>query len=293
MRKIGALEAGGTKMVMAVLNENGEVMDRTSIPTRTPEETMPEMIEYFRAHEVDSLGVACFGPIDLRKNSPTYGYILGTPKLAWRNYDILGTFERALHVPTAFDTDVNGSAIGESMWGSAKDVGSCVYITIGTGIGIGVIVDGRPIHGALHPEGGHIALKRAPGDDFAGICPAHGDCFEGLCGGPAIEAHYGKAAPELADRADVWELESYYIAQAITNYILVLSPEKIILGGGVMKTEGLLPLIREKVLKLLNDYLQIDGLKDIDNYIVAPGLGDDQGIMGCAAMILRQEKEAK
>jgi len=292
MRRIGALEAGGTKMVAAVVNENGEVMERESIPTRTPEETMPEILDWFREREVDSVGVACFGPVDLRENSPTYGYILETPKLSWRNYNILGALS-ALRVPLAFDTDVNGSALGEYTRGAARGTDSCIYITIGTGIGIGVIVGGEPLHGALHPEGGHILLRKVPGDDFPGICPSHGDCFEGLCSGPAIAARWGKPARELIDRPEVWELESSYIAQAIADYLLVLSPEKVILGGGVMKQEQLFPLIRKKVPELLNGYLQIPGLRDIENYIVAPELADDQGIMGCAAMILRREREAK
>jgi len=292
MRKIGALEAGGTKMVMAVLDESGKVLERTSIPTRTPEETMPEIIDWFREKEVDSVGVASFGPVDLRKDSPTYGHILETPKLPWRYFDIFGTLQRALQVPMALDTDVNASAIGEHTWGAAKDVSSCVYITVGTGIGTGIIIDGKPLHGALHSEGGHILLRKIPGDDFSGICPNHGDCFEGLCSGPALEARYGVPAYELVDRPEVWELESTYIAQAIADYLCVLAPEKIILGGGVMKQTQLFPMIRKKVTEILNHYLQLPGLRDIDHYIVAPELVDDQGIMGCAAMILRQEAEA-
>lgn len=289
MRKIGALEAGGTKMVLAVVNENGEILDRQSIPTLTPEETMPKITEYFKAHQVEAVGVACFGPVDVKKNSPTYGHILLTPKLAWRGYDIIGYMDKELHVPLYLDTDVNGSAIGESKWGAAKDVDSCVYITIGTGIGIGVIVDGKPLHGALHPEGGHILMRQKAGDTYKGKCPTHGTCFEGMAAGPALEEHWGKPARELADVEEVWETESYYIAQAIMTYILVLSPKKIILGGGVMKQTQLFPLIRKKVVEMLNGYISIPEIEDIDNYIVAPGLVDDQGILGCAAMALDGE----
>lgn len=289
MRKIGALEAGGTKMVLAVVNENGEILDRQSIPTLTPEETMPKITEYFKAHQVEAVGVACFGPVDVKKNSPTYGHILLTPKLAWRGYDIIGYMDKELHVPLYLDTDVNGSAIGESKWGAAKDVDSCVYITIGTGIGIGVIVDGKPLHGALHPEGGHILMRQKAGDTYKGKCPTHGTCFEGMAAGPALEEHWGKPARELADVDEVWETESYYIAQAIMTYILVLSPKKIILGGGVMKQTQLFPLIRKKVVEMLNGYISIPEIEDIDNYIVAPGLVDDQGILGCAAMVLDGE----
>ncbi len=290
MRRIGALEAGGTKMVLAVINENGEVLDRQSIPTLTPDVTMPLITDYFKNQQVEAVGVACFGPVDVKKDSPTYGHILMTPKLAWRGYDIIGYMENELHVPLYLDTDVNGSAIGESKWGAAKDVDSCVYITIGTGIGIGVIVDGKPLHGALHPEGGHILMRQKAGDTYKGKCPSHGTCFEGMAAGPALEEHWGKPARELAEMDEVWETESYYIAQAIMTYILVLSPKKIILGGGVMKQTQLFPLIRAKVKEMLNGYISIPEIDDIDNYIVAPGLIDDQGILGCAAMVLDGEK---
>ena len=288
MKIIGALEAGGTKMVMAILNESGEILDRKTIPTRTPEETMPEIGDYFAEKKAEALGVACFGPIDVHKNSPTYGHILETPKLAWRGCDILGYLRERLHVPMAFDTDVNGSALGEYRFGAARDVDSCVYITIGTGIGIGVIAEGRPVHGALHPEGGHIIMKRMAGDDFPGVCPSHGDCFEGMAAGPALEKRFGVPAYLLKDREDVWELESWYIAQAIVNYICILSPRRIILGGGVMKQEQLFPLIRKKVPEMINGYLDFPELHDMAHYIVAPGLGDDQALLGCLHMALQE-----
>lgn len=276
-------------MVLAVVNENGEILDRQSIPTETPDITMPKITAYFKEQQVDSVGVACFGPVDVKKNSPTYGHILVTPKLAWRGYDIIGYMDSELHVPLYLDTDVNGSAIGESKWGAARDVDSCVYVTIGTGIGIGVIIDGKPLHGALHPEGGHILMIPKEGDTYKGKCPTHGTCFEGMAAGPAIEERWGKPGRELAEMDEVWELESYYIAQALMSYILILSPKKIILGGGVMKQTQLFPLIRKKVVEMLNGYLNIPEIEDIDNYIVAPGLIDDQGILGCAAMVLDNE----
>ncbi len=282
--RIGALEAGGTKMVLAVGNEEGKIFDRRTIPTRTPEETMPEIIRYFQGQHIASLGVACFGPIDLNRKSETYGSILMTPKLAWRHYDILGTLGNALHVPMAFDTDVNGSAVGEHRFGAAKDVDSCVYITIGTGIGIGVIADGKPLHGALHPEGGHIMMGKKPGDDFKCICPNHDCCFEGMASGPAIEKRWGMKAYELSDRPEVWETESWYIAQAIVDYIMILSPQRIILGGGVMKQTQLFPMICAKVKEMIHGYLVMPELDDIEHYIVSPGCGDDQGILGCIAM---------
>lgn len=287
--RIGALEAGGTKMVVAIGNENGEIFERASIPTQTPETTMPQLIDYFKSREVDMLGIGCFGPIDLDRNSDTYGYITSTPKLAWKNYDIVGTFKEHLKVPVGFDTDVNASAIGEATWGITKELDTSLYITIGTGIGVGVIVNGKPLHGMLHPEAGHILLSKHAQDSFNGICPYHSNCFEGLASGPSIEARYGKKAIDLADNKMVWELESYYIAQAIANYILTLSPKRIVLGGGVMHQEQLLPLVKDKVNKIINGYVNTKELKDMDNYIVLPSLSDNQGILGCIKLALDEK----
>lgn len=286
--RIGALEAGGTKMVVAIGNEQGEILDRLSIPTQTPETTMPQLTEYFKDNSIDALGIGCFGPIDLNRESATYGYITSTPKLPWRNYNIVGTFSEALQVPIGFDTDVNASAIGEATWGSTKDVRNSIYITIGTGVGVGVIIDGKPHHGMLHPEAGHILLAKHPKDTFEGTCPYHENCMEGLAAGPAIEARYGKKAYELADQVEVWELEGYYIAQALVNYILTLSPQRIILGGGVMHQEQLMPIIHREVLQLLNGYIVTPQLQDIENYIVLPKLNDNQGIMGCIKLALNE-----
>ncbi|HEX3022816.1 MAG TPA: ROK family protein [Lachnospiraceae bacterium] len=287
--RIGALEAGGTKMVVAIGNENGEIFERASIPTQTPETTMPQLIDYFKSREVDMLGIGCFGPIDLDRNSDTYGYITSTPKLAWKNYDIVGVFKEHLKVPVGFDTDVNASAIGEATWGITKELDTSLYITIGTGIGVGVIVNGKPLHGMLHPEAGHILLSKHAQDSFNGICPYHSNCFEGLASGPSIEARYGKKAIDLADNKMVWELESYYIAQAIANYILTISPKRIVLGGGVMHQEQLLPLVRDKVNRIINGYVNTKELKDMDNYIVLPSLSDNQGILGCIKLALDEK----
>ena len=279
--RIGALEAGGTKMVVAIGNEKGEIFERVSIPTKTPEITMPELIYYFQNNKIDTLGIGCFGPIDLNKSSNTYGYITSTPKLAWRNYNIVGAFQKSLKVPVGFDTDVNASAIGEATWGSASDVSNSIYITIGTGVGVGVIIDGKPLHGMLHPEAGHILLARHPEDSFKGCCPYHDNCMEGLASGPAIEARYGKKAYELTDHQGVWEMEGFYIAQAVVNYILTLSTQRIILGGGVMHQEQLMPIIHREVIRLLNGYINTTELRNIEKYIVFPKLNDNQGIMGC------------
>lgn len=277
----GALEAGGTKMVLAIGNENGEILEQVSIPTETPDITIPKIIDYFKGKEIAALGIGSFGPIDLDKKSETYGYITSTPKLAWANYDLVGNIKKALSIPIGFDTDVNGSALGEATWGSTKGIDSSIYITIGTGIGVGVYQNGGLLHGMLHPEAGHVLLSKHAEDNFEGVCPYHPNCLEGLASGPSIEKRWGKKAIELKDETKVWELEAYYIAQALVGYILTLSPHRIVLGGGVMHQEQLFPLIRKKVVELLNGYVRTSQISDIDNYIVPAALNDNQGIMGC------------
>lgn len=283
---LGALEAGGTKMVCAIGDEKGTIINRISIPTETPEITMPKLLDYFRSYPVEAIGIGTFGPAELNTASPTYGYITTTPKLAWRNYDIRGTFAKELSVPVGFDTDVNAAALGEATFGCMKGIGTGIYITIGTGIGVGVLVNHTLLHGMLHPEGGHILLEKNPADSFSGCCPYHSNCFEGLAAGPAIEKRYGKKAFELKDVTKVWELEAEYIAKALVNYILILSPERIVLGGGVMHQEQLFSLIREKTLQLLNGYINTKEIADLEHYIVPPALQDNQGILGCLRLAL-------
>ena len=278
---IGGIEAGGTKMVCAVGDENGVVKDRVSFPTRQPKETFEDIIGYYKNWDIKALGIGCFGPLDLDKKSATYGYITKTPKAGWENCDIVGAFKEALDVPVGFDTDVNGAVLGEVTWGAAKGLDSAIYITIGTGVGVGVYVNGGLLHGLVHPEGGHILLIRHPKDTYEGKCPFHKNCVEGLAAGPSIEARWGKKAAELADRDEVWEMEAYYIAQAITDYILSYSPQKIILWGGVMHQEKLFGMVRKEVLNLLNGYVAHETITEhIDQYIVPPALGEDPGIMG-------------
>lgn len=278
---IGGIEAGGTKMVCAVGDENGKIKDRVSFPTRQPKETFDDIIGYFKKWDISALGVGCFGPLDLDKKSETYGYITKTPKAGWHYCDVVGTLKNALNVPVGFDTDVNGAILGEVTWGAAQGVESAIYITIGTGVGVGVYVNGGLLHGLVHPEGGHILLARHPQDSYAGKCPFHGNCMEGMASGPAIEARWGKKAVELADRDEVWEMEAYYIAQAVTDYIMVYSPQKIILWGGVMHQEKLFGMVRKEVLRLVNGYVSHKTiLENIDQYIIPPALGEDPGIMG-------------
>ncbi len=278
--RLGALEAGGTKMVCAIGNENGEIMEQVSIPTETPEITIPKLLAFFKGKEIEALGIACFGPIDVNRDSETYGYITTTPKLAWQNFDMVGTFKKELGVPVGFDTDVNGSALGEYTWGIAKGLHSCIYITIGTGVGVGVIVDGKLLHGRMHPEERHVLLSKPPEDTYDGFCPFHNNCMEGLAAGPAIEGRWGKKAIDLADRPEVWEMEAEYIAQALVDYTMLVSPQRIILGGGVMHQTQLLQLVREKFKTLLNGYIRTKELEDLDSYIVVQSLDDKQGIMG-------------
>ena len=294
MKLYGALEAGGTKMVCAIGDENGNILERISIPTRTPAETMGPMIDFFRGKGIRALGIGCFGPVDLNKKSPTYGYITSTPKLAWQNFPIVAEFEKALGVPVGFDTDVNAAALGEATWGCTKDVENSIYITVGTGVGVGVIIGGKPYHGMMHPEGGHILLARHPEDPMVGSgCPFHENCLEGLAAGPSLEKRWGVKGAELSGRKAVWLLEAYYIGQALADYILILSPERIVLGGGVTHQEGLLALIRQETAKQLAGYIRTNAIQNLDSYIVGVSLNDNQGVMGAVKLAMDAEKETE
>lgn len=286
----GALDAGGTKFICAVGNENGQVLDQVVITTSTPDETMPKVIEYFKTkidpslpddEKIQALGISCFGPVDVREGSKTYGNILNTPKIAWRDFPMLKTLKDALgDIPMGFDLNVNCALLGEATWGSAKGLLDAVYLKIGMGVGMGAISGGKPVHGMLHPEAGHLIMSRVPGDDYKGHCPSHGACFEGMAGGLAIEERWGKPAKELGDRPEVWELEAKYIAQAITDILLTLSPQKIILGGGIMNQSQLLPLVRKYVLECVNDYIDTKELRNINSFIAPAALNGNQGVMG-------------
>ncbi|MCR5012518.1 MAG: ROK family protein [Lachnospiraceae bacterium] len=277
----GALEAGGTKMVCALGNEKGEISEQISLPTLQPEDTIPHIIDYFKDKKIEALGVASFGPVDLDPESPAYGHITTTPKPGWKNYDLVGTLQKALNVPIGFDTDVNGSLLGEVTFGDSKGLSDVVYITIGTGVGGGILSGGKLVHGMLHPEMGHMLIRPRHDDKYAGRCIFHHNCLEGMAAGPAIEDRWGASGKDLAGRDEVWELEAYYISQALVNLILTLSPKRIILGGGVMHQQQLFALIREEVRKALNGYLDTLELSNLDTYIVPASLNDDQGIMGC------------
>ena len=292
MKYYGALEAGGTKMVMAVMDAEGNPVAESTIPTRTPEETMPEMMAFFSAHPISALGIGGFGPLNLDSRSDRYGWIMETPKTAWRYYPLKPAFEEKLGVPVGIDTDVNAAALAEARLGAAKGKESCLYVTVGTGIGGGVIVHGKPVHGLMHPEIGHITVAPMPDDPMPeGVCPYHPHCLESLASGPSIQKRWGVSARELPEGHPAWELESAYLAQLCANALLTFSPEKIVLGGGVMQRKFLLPLIRRKTLKLLNGYIAHPAVEaGLEDYIVTPGLGTRSGITGAWLLALDAEK---
>ena len=287
----GGIEAGGTKFLCAVGTAGGRVLDEVRIPTTSPAETLERVMEYFhrqmeKVGRLASIGIASFGPLDPRRDSPSFGHILATPKPGWAQTDMVGPFQKEFQVPIGFDTDVNGAALGEWTWGAGQGLETFIYLTIGTGIGGGGCYNGRLMHGLLHPEMGHIPLPHdREADPFDGVCPFHGDCFEGLATGPAIEKRWGQKAETLPPEHPAWELEAHYIALALHVYICSLSPARIILGGGVMQQPHLLPMIHEKTLAALNGYIQLPQILDgIADYIVAPGLGGKSGLIGALAL---------
>lgn len=296
MGYIGGVEAGGTKFVCIVTDERAKIIAETRFPTTQPAETLQKTVEFFthwmaeQRLALEAIGVACFGPVDLAPASETFGYITSTPKPGWRNTAVVPVLKKALGLPVSFDTDVNGAALGEGRWGAAQGLTDYLYLTIGTGIGGGAVCSGKPLHGLIHPEMGHIFLPHdRQADPFAGGCPFHGDCFEGLASGPALNKRWGKPAEKLPPDHPAWELEARYIALALSNFIVTLSPQRIILGGGVMAQPQLFPLVRKNVLSLLNGYVQSNVLlEEIDRFIVPPGLGNQAGSLGAVALALNE-----
>jgi fructokinase len=278
MPRLGGIEAGGSKFVCAA-GCGPEDVQVSEFPTTMPAETLAQVAEFFRAREpVAAIGIASFGPIDPNPASPTFGYITSTPKLDWRNFDFAGTVHRALGTPIAFDTDVNAAALAESRWGAARGLHSFLYVTVGTGLGGGALIDGRLLHGRLHPEMGHIRVPHdGIRDPFPGNCPYHGDCLEGLAAGPAIEARWGKAGHLLPDGHPAWDLEAEYLALGIADWTFTLSPQRIILGGGIMQRQELFAKLRVRVAQLLNGYLE-------PPEIVPPELGTRAGVLGAIAL---------
>ena len=291
MSLFGGIEAGGTKFVCAVGTGPDNLRAEVRIPTTTPEETLPKVIDFFARQQdkegrLAAIGIGAFGPVDVRQKSDTFGWFLDTPKPGWQQIDFAGMVKRKLNVPVGFDTDVNVAALGENKWGNAQGLDTFIYLTVGTGIGGGGMVSGRPIRGLLHPEMGHIFIPHDRSvDPFVGTCPFHQDCLEGLASGFAMEKRWGQKGIELPIDHPAWALEANYLATGLANFALILSPERIILGGGVMEQKQLLGMVRSQVQAKLNDYLAVPKItSEIEDYIVPPGLGNRSGIMGAFAL---------
>jgi fructokinase len=286
----GGIEAGGTKFVCAVGSGPENIMDEIRFPTTKPAETIQRACDFFAPHvsELCCIGLGSFGPVDLDPASATYGFITTTPKPGWANTNILGMLREKINLPIAMEMDVAAAGLGEAKWGASQGCNPSLYLTIGTGIGGGYILNGKPLRGLVSLEMGHIRLPHDPGlDPFRGACPYHGDCFEGLASGPAIEARFGQRGETLPDDHPFWEVEAGYIAYALTNYILTLAPQRIIIGGGVMQKDFMFPTVRNKVQVLLNAYIHHDILlKHIDQYILPPALGNRSGVLGAIALAI-------
>lgn len=292
---VGGIEAGGTKFVCAVGTGPEDVRRETRFPTAGPEETLDRAVGFFReaseaGEPIRALGVGSFGPVDPDPASETWGHVTSTPKPGWAGTDVAGALARELDVPVAFDTDVNAAALGEWRWGAARRLDTFVYLTVGTGIGGGGLVNGRLMHGLVHPEMGHLRVPHdLEADPYRGRCPYHGDCLEGLASGPAIAERWGAPAESLPDDHPAWTLEAEYLGHALAAYVLVLSPQRIVVGGGVMARRALYGLVRRRVVELLAGYVRHPALEGgLDRYIVPPGLGDRSGLLGAMALARRR-----
>lgn len=286
---LGAIEAGGTKFNCVVAQQDGTIVVEKQFPTRLPEYTLADVRDFFAEASVvygqlSALGIASFGPLDLNKKSPHYGYITSTPKAGWSQCAIVDYFEKAFSIPIAFETDVNGAALGELRSGAAQGCDNFVYVTIGTGIGAGIVLNGKLLQGVTHPEVGHMLIPREPSDSYAGCCPFHSNCLEGFASGTSIGARWKVPAETLADEHVAWKIEAYYLATLCVNLTHFYSPEKIVLGGGVMAKTALFPLIRTEFLRLINGYAPAAILKSVDEFIVPTGLHGKAGMLGALHM---------
>jgi len=285
----GGIEIGGSETVCAIGSPPANILKEIIFPTSSPSETFTNILQFFKSQQsvygrISALGIASFGPIDLNPQSQTYGYILSTPKSGWSGFDVITPLQKALDIPIILDTDVNGAALGEWLAGAGKGLHTILYITVGTGIGVGAILSGKIFHGSNHPEMGHIRVPHDPiNDPFIGACPFHGDCLEGLASGHAMELRWLTKPENLPDNHPAWALETQYLAYATTNLILSFSPQRIILGGGVMRHVGLLNRIRRETTKLINDYGAI-GEREISRILVEPMLGDRAGVCGAIGL---------
>lgn len=275
---LGGIEAGGTKFVLAVGHSPSEIIARHEIPTISPDKTLAEAADWLENHgQLSAIGIASFGPVELGISSPQWGHITNTPKPGWANCDIAGYFAERFGVPIGFDTDVNGAALAEHRLGAGVATSSLAYVTVGTGIGGGLVLDGTPVHGAAHPEMGHMYPRRHASDrDFEGICPHHRDCLEGLASGPAIKARWGASLSELPSDHIAHEVIADYLAQLANTLFALTAVEIIVMGGGVMKTAGLLDRISQRAAELGAAYFP----GNPRHKILAPGLGDQAGITG-------------
>jgi fructokinase len=287
----GGIEGGGTKFNCAIGSSPDNIIAEARFATTTPDETIRNVIEFFAPHinQLQGIGLGSFGPFDADPASPTYGYITTTPKPHWGNTNVLGMLKEKINLPIAVDMDVAVAGLGEAKWGASKNDTHSLYLTIGTGIGGGYIIHGQPLRGLVSLEMGHIRLARNPQlDPFQGACPYHGDCFEGLAAGPAVEKRFSQRGETLPDDHPFWDVEAGYIAQALVNYTLSLAPQRIIIGGGVMQKDFMFPAVRRKVQELLNGYINHAMiLKHIDEYIVPPALGGRSGVLGAIALAMQ------
>ena len=288
----GGIEAGGTKFVCAVGTDPNNLRAQVRIPTTTPAKTLGQVVDFFREQQaaegaIEAIGIGAFGPVGVNPDSSKFGWFLNTPKPGWQQVDFIGLIQRELGVEKiGFDTDVNAAALGEYRWGAAQGLENFIYLTVGTGVGGGGMIGGKLIHGLLHPEMGHILIPHdVEADPFVGACPFHRDCLEGLASGFAMEKRWGQKGASLPPDHPAWALEARYLAMGLVNFILTLSPQRIIIGGGVMEQKLLFPMVRREVRSLLNNYLDVpDILQDIDSYIVPPKLGAKAGFSGAFAL---------
>jgi fructokinase len=299
MNQYIGIEGGGTKFVCGYGSGPDDLQGRAVIATRSPEQTMPEIIEYIRSvlklTDIKAIGLSIFGPLDLEKTSKTYGYVMPTAKVEWSNFNIVAYLRKYFDLPIGFDTDVNAAAIGEYRWGAAQGLSDFLYLTIGTGIGGGAMVNGHLVHGVMHPEMGHIMVPQdISRDPFEGVCAYHKNCLEGLASGPSMKERWRvKSALDLPEHHPAWDLEADYLGSAAATFTMVLSPKRIVMGGGVMRQLHLLPKIRTKMLDVLKGYVQKDAVtKYVDEYVVGPGVGENSGVLGSMALAERSFAEA-
>lgn len=291
----GAIEAGGTKFLCAVGTAPNDLQQILRIPTTTPDDTLRQVVAFFDDYRdrLEAIGIGSFGPVDLAPSSDTFGHLLHTPKRGWAKVDLVGTVQDALDVPVALETDVNAAALAEDREGAGQLLETFLYLTVGTGVGGSFVQNGRCLHGLSHPEMGHIRVPRAPDDDFEGVCDHHGDCLEGLASGPALAARWGCNPETLPDDHPAWALQAHYLAHACAGFVYTLSPERIILGGGIMQRTHLFPMIRSRLRDLLSGYPNVSALHTLSEYIVPPALGTEAGVRGALALAQRADLDVQ